>query len=1473
MSIRQSLMLRAFLIVLATLALFVVGAFHFIVWPSIEGIGLAQMEQAAIQVEMRVQSSLERVRVMADTSYQYANMGHLETSDLTRFNAFFFPVMQNHSEVPSVSLADETGLEITLFHRPDGSWENRISHPVAWKNWTYWLRWNHAGKLENVEMRIQDYDVRKTLWFRGALAQEDGRAQFWTTPFLTDRHSGISVARRWTGPDGQRHVIAHDMDLRAFSWLTSQMQVGNEGFVALISDPGYKVMGLPWRPKLRDTAVLGGLDPRVVDMAGAARAEDSLERLGYTPEQLGIPALRLGFSAWLENHKTPRALNAFSWQGESWFSYFHPIALQEQRIWLGVFAPQRNFVPGLNKDYSILALLGILVLLFAFFVAARVANRFARPLVQLTEESRRLGNLALEEPVKVDANWREIAQLAEAQETMRVELLRATQQLREVNATLEDKVFERTRELAESKADVEHSRHMLIDMADSLPCAVFRYEQMPDGHVKFIFVSGKAKAILGVSSEEIMSNPGARWRYVHPDDVEDVRQRLQGMRVALRSGVTLGRLCPPSGETRWIETSIEPSVYGDGRLYWNGYWLDVTASHLARVQLDEQLLFRESLIDTLPNPLFFKDPEGRFLGCNQAFEQAFGIERERMAGKTVLEIACFDEAKRRAFNDEDRRLIAESGAVEREIELDSATGEPRQLLYSARAFSLANGRPGGLIGVFVDISTHKRAQQMAEEAARAKADFLANMSHEIRTPMNAIIGMSHLALRTELTHRQRDYVNKIQQSGQHLLGIINDILDFSKIEAGKMNVEHVEFDLEQMLDGISALVSEKASAKGLELVFKVHPDVPVHLLGDPLRLRQVLINYANNAIKFTEHGEIGIDVEARESTEDSVRLFFAVSDTGIGLSPEQQAHLFQSFNQADTSTTRKYGGTGLGLAISKQLAELMHGEVGVKSELGKGSTFWFSALLGISRKKRRPLALSHELAGRRVLVVDDNDSARSVIRDMLTTMNLRVTEAESGQKALETSMEALRNGTPFHVALLDWQMPGMDGIETARRLRGTLRDFCPTIAMITAYGREEVLNLAARAGIHHVFVKPVNASMLFDEMTRILVTPETGNVAEAQDAETTRGADNALGAGLEAIAGARILLVEDNDLNQQVACEILQDAQFQVDVAGDGAAALEWVRQASQPYDMILMDVQMPIMDGMEATRQLRAMGHALPIVAMTANAMPGDRERCLEAGMNDHLPKPIEPEQLRLMLLRWIRPDTARAARAAEEKSHAAKEETPPQATLPHLPGLNLEDGLRRVLGKRQLYRDLLEKFLMNQAETLPALRAALVADDRSQIVLLSHTLRGVAGNIGATEIAASAARLESICRAMQGVNPSERERLAMKDCLAELESALSPFMTELRHFFLEHATANVADASCATQTEATSPHVAALLKRLADLLAESDAEALDLLEAEEATLKAIFGAEFAAFAKSIQSFDFDEARRKLALHLLPEA
>jgi len=526
------------------------------------------------------------------------------------------------------------------------------------------------------------------------------------------------------------------------------------------------------------------------------------------------------------------------------------------------------------------------------------------------------------------------------------------------------------------------------------------------------------------------------------------------------------------------------------------------------------------------------------------------------------------------------------------------------------------------------------AKELAEDAARTKSDFLANMSHEIRTPMNAIIGMAHLALKTDMTPRQRDYVKKIQGSGQHLLGIINDILDFSKIEAGKLTVEHVEFELDKLLDNVANLISEKTAAKGLELVFDIAPDVPRQLIGDALRIGQILINYANNAVKFTEQGEIDIILRVKERTAKELVLHCAVKDTGIGLTTEQVSKLFQSFSQADASTTRKYGGTGLGLSISKKLADLMGGDVGVDSAHGEGSTFWFTARLGIGAEKERSLVPQPDLRGRQVLVVDDNESARLVLNDLLSSMTFKVTDAGSGQAAVEAVRA--RSGTPeaVEIVFLDWQMPGMNGIETARQIKSLGLAPEPHLVMVTAYGREEVIREAATTGIEDVLVKPVNPSLLFDTAMRVLGAEQTG----------TRSAGDAPSLLLEAMAaikGARILLVEDNDLNQMVAGEILSDAGFIVEIADNGQIAVDKVvSNTGAPWDIVLMDMQMPVMDGVTATIEIRkhAEFNDLAIVAMTANAMQQDKDKCLAAGMVDFITKPIVPDELWGALQRWIK-------------------------------------------------------------------------------------------------------------------------------------------------------------------------------------------------------------------------------------------
>jgi len=531
----------------------------------------------------------------------------------------------------------------------------------------------------------------------------------------------------------------------------------------------------------------------------------------------------------------------------------------------------------------------------------------------------------------------------------------------------------------------------------------------------------------------------------------------------------------------------------------------------------------------------------------------------------------------------------------------------------------------------------RRAKELAEDATRAKSQFLANMSHEIRTPMNAMLGMTQLALKGPLDARQRDYLEKSQKAGRHLLAVLNDILDFSKIEAGKLAIENVDFELEQVLANIGDLVSEKAGAKGLELVIDLDRAVPRMLHGDPLRLGQVLVNLANNAVKFTENGEVAIVVTvAGETPDGGVRLHFAVKDTGIGLTTEQCGRLFESFQQADASTTRRFGGTGLGLAISRHLVRLMGGEIGVDSVPGEGSTFWFTIAAKVSTQRPRGLLVGEALRGRRVLVVDDSDHARAVVTGMLDAMRFVTREAASGAAALRAIQDADSEGRPFDVVVLDWQMPEMDGIETARRLGATPLAHRPAILLVTAFNREEVISGARASGVADVLIKPVNASLLFDAMAATL----GGNPARLALSSTAPRMPRRDDRRSHDFAGLRVLLVEDNAANQEVAVELLGLRGVAVEVAQNGKVAVELLRAAPEGrWDAVFMDMQMPVMDGLEASREIRRMAQhaALPIIAMTANALKGDREKCLAAGMDDHVAKPIDEDDLFAALRRWV--------------------------------------------------------------------------------------------------------------------------------------------------------------------------------------------------------------------------------------------
>ena len=534
-------------------------------------------------------------------------------------------------------------------------------------------------------------------------------------------------------------------------------------------------------------------------------------------------------------------------------------------------------------------------------------------------------------------------------------------------------------------------------------------------------------------------------------------------------------------------------------------------------------------------------------------------------------------------------------------------------------------------GLTLQIDDLKKARDAAEESARAKGEFLANMSHEIRTPMNAVLGLLHLVMNTELTDTQREYIQKAEGAAKTLLRIINDILDFSKIEAGKLEMEQVEFNLNDVLQAVVDLISNKASEKGLEYILQVPPDTPVSLVGDQTRLTQILTNLSTNAVKFTSEGQVALKVSTVKEGPERVTLKFEVQDTGIGLSPDQAQNLFQAFYQAESSTARRFGGTGLGLVISKRLVEMMGGRIWVESAPEAGSTFTFTADFGIHAHGQRYVVRRKDFRGLTALVVDDNEVALEIMNDFLKTLGFTVLTAGSGAEAVELIRDWSLKDRKFDLLITDWKMPELDGIQTADKIHEIIsaKDL-PVIIMATAYNRDEVLGQARRSGIRNVMTKPLSPStmlnVLMDTFGRAL--PET-------DSKLKKAHEMAL---VKEYLGARILLAEDNEVNQLVASRILRNAGLEVDIANNGLEAVRMVQEKT--YDMVLMDIQMPEMDGIEATRIIRELGpfKDLPIVAMTAHAMSGDRELSLEAGMNDHICKPVNVRDLFATLARCLR-------------------------------------------------------------------------------------------------------------------------------------------------------------------------------------------------------------------------------------------
>ncbi|MFL6659807.1 MAG: response regulator [Massilia sp.] len=781
-----------------------------------------------------------------------------------------------------------------------------------------------------------------------------------------------------------------------------------------------------------------------------------------------------------------------------------------------------------------------------------------------------------------------------------------------------------------------------------------------------------------------------------------------------------------------------------------------------------------------------------------------------------------------------------------QFRMRAKSGEWRWMLSMGRATERdQNGRALRYVGIHQDFTERKqlqddmaKAKTVAEDATRAKSDFLANMSHEIRTPMNAIIGMSYLALQTELDKRQRNYVEKVHRAAENLLGIINDILDFSKIEAGKMTMEAIDFHLEDVLDTFASMVGIKAEEKGLELLFDIAPDVPTALIGDALRLGQILVNLGSNAAKFTEQGEILVRVAVADVRDGDIDLHFSVHDSGIGMTPEQLEKLFRSFSQADASTTRKYGGTGLGLAISKHLVELMNGRIWVDSTPGVGTVFHFQASFGVQAVvQRRRMFRAEELAGLRVLVVDDNAAAREVLSTLARGFGLEVDVGANGKEALHLVEVALHDGLPYDLLLLDWKMPGLDGVQTMGELERRHPGRAPAVIMVTAFGREEASSAAQQAGVKPcaMLTKPITTSTLLETIGEAL---GKGVVASTHREEKENSHDEAIAK----LAGARILLVEDNRLNQELARELLEKAGIEVTLAENGQEALDALARDAD-FDLILMDCQMPVMDGYEATRAIRAQPALakLPVVAMTANAMAGDRDKVLEAGMQDHIPKPLRVHDMYATIAKWRLP---RARTSSVMPALVAA----PHGVPADLPGIDTVAGLQTAASDPRLYRKLLAMFVEDHSDFGAQFEQADATGKAEETVRLAHTLKGTSGNIGAFKVRKAALALEALC-----LEHASRDVIAaaVQTTIAALDEVL-PALRLLERQAAPHVQAE-------RQSDPEWDNKIALLKQL---LADSDTAAMDLAhELGDSATRQDANAILQRVIAALDRFNFEEA------------